>query len=312
MRTKRNIVFVAMLALAATTNAWGSLGVASDNTPTEERKSMTREEYIAHYAPLAVEQQALFGIPASITLAQAVCESNNGNSPLALATNNHFGIKCNKDWTGPSTKHDDDAPQECFRAYASVEESYIDHSLILLERPWYQPLFALDVKDYKGWAHGLKAAGYATNPQYAYRLIEIIEKYELYKYDNTLLADYQPNGGVTEEPTTTEPLPEPAEQEVVTTEQELTPEEEPAIEVEQPTEKAPARVDIDSYGIAIQRVEGYGIYSEEGRRYIIASEGEQLANIARAVGVSERSLRLINDLSVNHTIAAGERIFIEK
>ena len=302
MRINRAIVIVAMLALTATTNAWGAMRIASDNTPTEERKNMTREEYILHYAPLAVEQQTLFGIPASITLAQALFESSNGNSLLALATNNHFGIKCGKGWTGPSTKHDDDAPQECFRAYATVAESYIDHSLILLERPWYQPLFALDVKDYKGWAHGLKAAGYATNPQYAYRLIEIIEKYELYKYDDALLADYVPSGETSA----------PAEQEVVIPEQELIAEEEAPIEVEPSEKMAPARVDIDSYSIATQMVEGYGIYSEEGRRYIIASEGERLSNVARALGVSERQLRLINDLSVNHTIAAGDKIFIEK
>lgn len=290
------------MALTSVSQMWAGGLAGGLAGADEERKPLTREEYIERYAPLAVEQQALFGIPASITLAQAVLESSNGNSPLALASNNHFGIKCSNSWNGPSTKHDDDAPQECFRVYETIEESYIDHSLILLERPWYKPLFELDTKDYKGWAHGLKKAGYATNPQYAYRLIEIIEKYELYKYDNALLADYQPRDRA------------PQTDEEVTAPEDVAESEEMA-ESAEPTEpaKQPAkRVDIDSYGIATQMVGGYGIYSEGNRRYVIAAEGDTLSQMADALGFSERQLRLINDLKVSHTIAAGEKIFIEK
>lgn len=305
MKAKRVITIAAILLLATTLQVWGQDAPAAEKV----RKNMTREEYIEHYAPLAVEQQTLFGIPASITLAQAVFESNNGNSVLAQASNNHFGIKCSNSWNGPGYRHDDDAPQECFRVYNTVEESYIDHSLILLERPWYQKLFTLDIKDYKGWAHGLREAGYATNPQYAYRLIEIIEKYELYKYDNALLADYQPSNSVPAGEVTTTEIAEAEASE----EEEQEDEQEEIASVEEPAqEQKPTKVDIDNFGTATQTLAGYGIYSEEGRRYVIASEGDHLSQVADAVGVSERSLRLINNLQVNHTIAAGEKIFIEK
>jgi hypothetical protein len=123
------------------------------------------------------------GIPASITLAQGLIESGNGNSSLSRQSNNHFGIKCKKDWTGKSVNYDDDAPQECFRAYDRAEDSYRDHSDFLRAGQRYAFLFQLEPTDYKGWAHGLKQAGYATNPQYATMLISAIERYSLYQYD---------------------------------------------------------------------------------------------------------------------------------
>lgn len=144
--------------------------------------SQTGLEYIARYRQIAVDEMHLHGIPASIKLAQAILESGNGNSRLAREANNHFGIKCATDWKGPRIYHDDDEKDDCFRSYATPEASFRDHSLFLL-RPRYEKLFTLDPRDYRGWAHGLKEAGYATNPRYAELLIGLIERYELYRYD---------------------------------------------------------------------------------------------------------------------------------
>lgn len=123
-----------------------------------------------------------YGIPASIKLAQALLESGNGNSALARNSNNHFGIKCTSNWQGRTVLKDDDNPDDCFRVYNNPEESFRDHSEFLL-RKRYAALFELDKDDYKGWARGLKKAGYATNPRYAELLISLIERYELHRFD---------------------------------------------------------------------------------------------------------------------------------
>lgn len=149
---------------------------------------MTREEYISKYKDLAVEEMSRTGIPASITLAQALLESGNGNSRLAVKGNNHFGIKCH-DWDGRKLRHDDDARRECFRRYKSAEESYRDHSDFLTTKSRYASLFQLDPTDYAGWAKGLKKAGYATSPSYAGSLINIIEEYKLYQLDQGVDID---------------------------------------------------------------------------------------------------------------------------
>ena len=141
--------------------------------------------YIARYGNLAVDQMKKYGIPASITLAQGLLESDAGRSTLAVKCNNHFGIKCHSDWTGRKMYHDDDARQECFRCYSDADDSFRDHSLFLVNGSRYQSLFKLSVTDYKGWAKGLKAAGYATSPTYADKLIEIIERYGLDRYDKS-------------------------------------------------------------------------------------------------------------------------------
>lgn len=140
--------------------------------------------YIETYSPIAIEHQQEYGIPASITLAQGILESSAGRSVLAKSGNNHFGIKCHKDWRGRTMYRDDDKPNECFRVYNTPEESFLDHSLFL-KRVRYQSLFSLEQTDYKGWARGLKKCGYATDPNYADRLITIIERYALYNYDGT-------------------------------------------------------------------------------------------------------------------------------
>ena len=140
------------------------------------------QDYFDYYKDVAISQMRQYGIPASITLAQGVLESGAGMSELARKSNNHFGIKCNG-WTGRKVYHDDDERGECFRAYDNALESYVDHSLFLRNSQRYSRLFLLKKTDYKGWAKGLKACGYATSPTYAHRLIEIIELYGLDKYD---------------------------------------------------------------------------------------------------------------------------------
>jgi LysM repeat protein len=152
----------------------------------QSKKNLSREDYIKTYSDLAMKEMARVGIPASITLAQGILESNNGNSTLATKGNNHFGIKCH-DWTGKKIFHDDDAKHECFRSYDSPYESYMDHSQFLSTRSRYAGLFELKPHDYRGWAKGLKSAGYATAPKYANLLIKIIEENELYHFDVLVL-----------------------------------------------------------------------------------------------------------------------------
>jgi len=149
-------------------------------------QKITREKYIADFSELAMREMHRVGIPASITLAQGCLESNNGNSTLATRGNNHFGIKCH-DWTGKKIYHDDDKRHECFRSYPSAYNSYMDHSQFLTTKSRYASLFEISPHDYRGWAKGLKAAGYATANNYATLLIRIIEENQLYQYDLMVL-----------------------------------------------------------------------------------------------------------------------------
>lgn len=166
--------------------AWALTGLFIMIPTFGQSSGMTRESYISTYSELAMKEMVRVGIPASITLAQGCLESDNGNSRLAVKANNHFGIKCH-DWTGKKIYHDDDSRRECFRSYRSVYESYMDHSSFLTTKPRYAELFELKIHDYRGWAKGLKKAGYATAPNYASLLIRIIEENELYSYDLLVL-----------------------------------------------------------------------------------------------------------------------------
>lgn len=145
------------------------------------------EEYIDLYSEIAKEEMRTYKIPASITLAQGILESGAGRGDLSRRANNHFGIKCH-DWKGEMVYHDDDRNQECFRKYDDPGQSYRDHSLFLAQRRRYAALFDLDIDDYKGWAKGLRAAGYATDRRYPDKLIDLIERYALYNYDAEVLG----------------------------------------------------------------------------------------------------------------------------
>lgn len=140
-------------------------------------------DYIENYKGVAQANMEKYGIPASIILGQALLESGSGTGTLSVQANNHFGIKCHKDWLGQTVKYDDDAVDECFRKYYNASDSFRDHALFLTNRPRYASLFKLNKTDYKAWAKGLKAAGYATDTLYPTKLISLIERYQLYKYD---------------------------------------------------------------------------------------------------------------------------------
>ena len=167
---------------------YGLNAYAQEANPQPALK-MTVDQYIEKYSSLAVDEMYRSKIPASITLAQGILESGNGNSRLATEANNHFGIKCKASWTGKTMYEDDDAPQECFRKYDAAIDSYRDHSDFLMKNSRYAFLFDLEQTDYKAWAHGLKKAGYATNPQYAELLITFIERHKLHKYDGVKLSE---------------------------------------------------------------------------------------------------------------------------
>lgn len=167
----RRIFYVIIISLFIAVS-----GVAQTNNDIQK-------EYIERYKDIAIEEMNQFKVPASITLAQGVLESNAGRSRLATKGNNHFGIKCHSGWKGKRIYEDDDAVGECFRKYKDPAFSYRDHSLFLTTRSRYAALFELDITDYKGWSKGLKKAGYATNPKYAHLLIGLIERHKLYKYD---------------------------------------------------------------------------------------------------------------------------------
>jgi flagellum-specific peptidoglycan hydrolase FlgJ len=155
-----------------------------------EVKITSTEDYVALFKTIAQDEMRLYGIPASITIAQGILESNSGKGRLSVEANNHFGIKCHE-WTGDRIFHDDDASQECFRKYSDAKYSYRDHSLFLTQRQRYSALFKLRKEDYKGWARELKKAGYATDSKYPEKLISLIERYELHKFDEEVLGgDY--------------------------------------------------------------------------------------------------------------------------
>lgn len=150
--------------------------------------------YILQYKEIAMGNMQKYGIPASIILAQGILESGAGKGDLALSANNHFGIKCHKDWLGESVRHDDDSAQECFRKYTEVAESYKDHSLFLVGKNRYATLFTYEKDDYKAWAKGLREAGYATDTKYPDKLISYIERYNLHQYDCQVTGkNYKPS-----------------------------------------------------------------------------------------------------------------------
>ena len=162
--------------------------VKQEEKTTPKVYANNTERYIDTHKSTAQQEMSLYGIPASITLAQGILESGSGKGRLSVKANNHFGIKCHE-WTGKKIYHDDDKKQECFRKYKDAKYSFRDHSLFLTERKRYSKLFKLKKEDYKGWAKGLKAAGYATDRKYPQKLVSLIERYELYAYDKEVMGD---------------------------------------------------------------------------------------------------------------------------
>lgn len=264
-------------------------GLVSPQAQTRQ----TKEEYILKYKHIAIDHMERYGIPASITLAQGILESDSGNSNLARKSNNHFGIKCKKGWTGDRVYHTDDAPDECFRKYDSVEESYQDHADFLDQSPRYDSLFAYSATDYRSWARGLKAAGYATAPDYAQRLTKLIEDNKLYLFDEAggekLYADHQKaENNITQEFTS-----------------------QSSVEIPTPVE---GRVDPNNYRVAERTFNGYSVYVNNKTHYIIARDGDTFSRIASTFALTEKTLRKYNEIDTNSTAdpIEGEVIYIER
>lgn len=248
--------------------------------------------YVEKYCDVAVRHMKEHGIPASITLAQGILESAAGTSELATQANNHFGIKCH-DWTGETYTYDDDAKGECFRKYADPDQSYEDHARFLKNRPRYAALFSLDKMDYKAWAHGLKAAGYATLPTYAEKLIGYIEKYQLFKYDS--VAWQQMNNPSEKSPTLTETEPK--------IKPSLALREKPVQEIPMPKQAAASSLQTPHP----QRV----VEMRHGLRCVLARPGDTRTSLAREFELTEWQIRRYNELPHNQEPEPGWWIYLE-
>ena len=227
-------------------------------------QKITVEEYIETYKDIAMREMKEHKIPASITLAQGILESGAGNSALARDAKNHFGIKCHKGWEGKTYTMDDDEKDECFRQYKNAEESFRDHSLFLTGRSRYADLFKLDIMDYEGWAKGLKAAGYATNPKYAQLLIDRIQLYGLDRYDRIAMG--------LETEGKSKPVKPSKPDEVV-------------LEPDFLFELAYSPTDRSVFPLADMTEDKRFIYENNGVRFVFAKEGETPEGMAAEFGV---------------------------
>ena len=247
----------------------------------------TREEYVERYKHIAVAHMERYGIPASITMAQGILESDSGNSYLSQQSNNHFGIKCKKSWKGERVYHDDDAKGECFRAYPSVESSYADHAEFLDSSPRYDSLFSYPSNDYRRWARGLKAAGYATAPDYAERLIAIIESMGLYQLDQ------EDGAAIYSSAKNAKANSEKWFQQYSTAESENL-------------------INPDAYRVTINSHKGYKVYRTNQTCYIVAKEGDSYTSLGKTFDISESTLRKFNDVSKDTPLAKGHIVYIER
>lgn len=267
----------------------------------------TEEQYVQKFAPYAVEEMEKYKIPASITLAQGLLETGGGQSRLAQEGNNHFGIKCKEDWTGRTMSHTDDAPNECFRVYDDPKDSYEDHSKFLAYRKYYVNLFKLDPKDYKAWAHGLKKAGYATNPRYAYILIDKIEKYRLYEFDQTSSKDVLF--------TILKQYPELNNDKIFMAKLDQSKVQKQPVTITvpyEPTSYAKQQKKVEKIKSSKELLNEILVknHPNGGRKFIIVPADTETVVIAKKFGISERSLRKWNELS-NDNLKKNDVIFLE-
>ncbi|MBQ7163425.1 MAG: glucosaminidase domain-containing protein [Bacteroidales bacterium] len=300
------------------------------------------EDYIHQYATDAMIQQVKYGIPSSITLAQGLLESNAGNSELARNSNNHFGIKCHNNWEGPSYSSWDDGEMSCFRKYKSVLDSYTDHSLFLVTRQRYDFLFQLDVKDYRAWAFGLRQAGYATDKQYAQKLIKIIEDYDLDYYDraagnhkkarklieewehlqNEELQDdvYVVNDYASRQEAETSPAPTaPAKERKART---RSTRQRRSIDRPAPLKRNEVARKAKDYSYLAATQEGetehitatlnHTILYRGSVPYIVAQYGDNYNNLADEFDLSPAKLRKINNLPKQYQIRIGDILYLNK
>lgn len=245
-------------------------------------KQDPKVKYIEKYASLAVSEMYRSGVPASITLAQGLLESRYGLSELAVKGNNHFGIKCHN-WKGPAVYHDDDRKGECFRKYDNVEQSFRDHSDFLRYRDRYSFLFDLKITDYKGWAYGLKKAGYATDPHYPSKLINLIEDYRLYEYDSGQMPDRE-----SKKDQKKVSIPKPPSQ----------------IEKVMPLSYKQR----EEFSFALSRE----MFSQNGVPFVYAHDGETYASLASKYNLFLRELLKFNDLDKEVELLPGTVVYLQK
>ncbi len=304
--------------------------------------------YIDRYKQAAIDEMVRSKVPASITLAQGILESGAGTSTLSCSTNNHFGIKCKDEWTGGKYYYDDDKPQECFRVYNDVRESFADHSDFLLTRPRYAPLFQLPLTSYKYWAYGLKEAGYATNPKYAQLVIGYIEDYKLYELDKTGVAMIEEKEKPIKQPEVAEPMTAHVSSKVVVTDAKNKEQHKQIITEIKNAEngrqefvvngiravKATANEDpfkiafefnidfslIMSYndmttGDRFKEGEYVFLQSKKARgaeSTYIAQTGESMHDISQKTGVKMRELYVKNAMKMNDQVYAGETVNLQE
>ena len=280
------------------------------------------EAYVAKYKDLAIAEMQRTGIPASITLAQGILESQYGESDLAKNANNHFGIKCKTEWTGPKTYHDDDLKQECFRVYESAEESYKDHSNFLMTRDWYAFLFKLEASDDKGWAYGLKKAGYATEKDYPQRLLKLIDDYQLHQYSMVALGDPT----YSSKPSTEQvQAPKNSKKQRVINQSETEPttvvETAPAIvkksiEATEPEDKNETEVVEKKQETVVDHktVNSYpkNVFTINHSRVIYADAGVSILSIANKYDIAFSKILEFNELAETDILTEDQLIFLEK
>ncbi len=282
------------------------------------------EAYINKYKDLAIAEMQRTGIPASITLAQGILESQFGESDLAVHANNHFGIKCKTEWTGEKTYHDDDLKKECFRVYPSAEESYKDHSNFLMTRDWYAFLFKLEPTDDNGWAYGLKKAGYATEKDYPQRLLKLINDYQLQQY--SLAALGKP---LTEITTSNKRKPTNSKKQRIINQTdasvyanepvvEATPVViKKSIEATEPEENNEPELTVknqENTASTVKRIDAYPttVFTINHSRVIYAEAGVSLLSIANNYDISLGKLIEFNELSESDILTTDQLIFLEK
>lgn len=282
------VSFVAMSAVAAGTAAWmpepaGEYVAVLRAVPT----GTPQAAYISKYSSVAVSEMHRSGVPASITLAQGLLESNSGRSELAVKGNNHFGIKCH-DWKGRRIYFDDDRKHECFRKYSHAEESFRDHSDFLRYRDRYKFLFDLKTTDYKGWAYGLKKAGYATDPAYPQKLIKLIEEYDLTRFDTGRKAG--PKGGKDERDKGRKP-------------QKKLPESPTVLEQAVPVKTGK----YEEFAFSLSRQ----LYSMNKVPFVYSAEGETFASIAKSYGLFPGEILRYNDAKAGDTLLPGTVVYLQ-
>ena len=285
--------------------AWLALGAGKN----------PRLAYIDQYASLAVLEMQRTGVPASITLAQGMLESGAGLSPLAVQAHNHFGLKCHSDWKGEKFFYDDETPDECFRVYPTVEDSYRAHSDFLRGRERYKELFDLDPTDYKGWARGLRRAGYATDPGYATKLINLIEDFQLYRYDTMTEDDFQVPEAVEEAPAAETAVAEAEEFPVQAAPVRETVEavvREHIVRQEPDDWPVDETVQLPEFKESVSLSLARPVYQMNGVRFVRVIEGETWASIAADNHLSLKQILGYNDLDNPTPLHSGMMVYLAR